>query len=799
MDFLEDIKEETLLIVPNVLKEKVLKKINSLDRMLNVKIVSLNDLKKIIYFDYDNNAVLYLMSKFNYKYEVAKNYIDNMYFIEDKVYHSKKLKTLLELKKELEENKFLIHDNYFINYYKNKKVKVFGYDYLDKFNSKLLCNFNDVSIVKKKEYDKVNTFFEFDTLEEELIFVINKIVELINRGVPLNKIYLTGVSSEYNNEIIKLFNMYNIPIDLSNTTNLLTISMVKDAIDILKVELSFDVTLEKLRERYDLKDENILKIYYRLVAIFNNYNVLDYSFDKIIEALEYEVRSTLINKDKYDSSIAISSLKDNYFYDDEYVFVIGANQGNIPFIYKDEEFISDNLKNEVDIESTSLINDIEKKSVLRGISAIKNLVITYKLHHMDDEFYPSSLLGLDGFCKGDRTSDSLLTNSETYSKIKLAEMLDDLIKYGIKNPLLELYFSTFEISYMKYNNKFSGIFPSSLKQFIGNKLVLSYSNIDTFYKCNFRFYLDNILKLNKYEENFNTLIGSLFHYVLSQLYKENFDLDTAYNYYLKDRVFSSKEQFFLNKLKKELIIICDRIKEFNQMTGLTNVFTEKVISIEKSKEINVIFKGIVDKIMYKDFHGKTLVSVIDYKTGFTDIDIYNSVYGIGMQLIIYLYLISKSGLFSDYEFVGFYLQRILSGEVNIEKDKSYIDIKNNNLKLYGYSTTDTELLEKFDLTYENSEFIMSMKYGKNGFYRYSKVLSKEEMDSLIDLVDRKIDYARDTIIEADFAINPKKLSDDKEVTGCKYCHYRDICFRKNEDIVILNRYNNLSFLSEEVI
>lgn len=799
MDFLEDIKEETLLIVPNVLKEKVLKKINSLDRMLNVKIVSLNDLKKIIYFDYDNNAVLYLMSKFNYKYEVAKNYIDNMYFIEDKVYHSKKLKTLLELKKELEENKLLIHDNYFINYYKNKKVKVFGYDYLDKFNSKLLCNFNDVSIVKKKEYDKVNTFFEFDTLEEELIFVINKIVELINRGVPLNKIYLTGVSSEYNNEIIKLFNMYNIPIDLSNTTNLLTISMVKDAIDILKVELSFDVTLEKLRERYDLKDENILKIYYRLVAIFNNYNVLDYSFDKIIEALEYEVRSTLINKDKYDSSIAISSLKDNYFYDDEYVFVIGANQGNIPFIYKDEEFISDNLKNEVDIESTSLINDIEKKSVLRGISAIKNLVITYKLHHMDDEFYPSSLLGLDGFCKGDRTSDSLLTNSETYSKIKLAEMLDDLIKYGIKNPLLELYFSTFEISYMKYNNKFSGIFPSSLKQFIGNKLVLSYSNIDTFYKCNFRFYLDNILKLNKYEENFNTLIGSLFHYVLSQLYKENFDLDTAYNYYLKDRVFSSKEQFFLNKLKKELIIICDRIKEFNQMTGLTNVFTEKVISIEKSKEINVIFKGIVDKIMYKDFHGKTLVSVIDYKTGFTDIDIYNSVYGIGMQLIIYLYLISKSGLFSDYEFVGFYLQRILSGEVNIEKDKSYIDIKNNNLKLYGYSTTDTELLEKFDLTYENSEFIMSMKYGKNGFYRYSKVLSKEEMDSLIDLVDRKIDYARDTIIEADFAINPKKLSDDKEVTGCKYCHYRDICFRKNEDIVILNRYNNLSFLSEEVI
>ena len=38
--------------------------------------------------------------------------------------------------------------------------------------------------------------------------------------------------------------------------------------------------------------------------------------------------------------------------------------------------------------------------------------------------------------------------------------------------------------------------------------------------------------------------------------------------------------------------------------------------------------------MYKKYDDKTLVSIIDYKTGNTDIDIYNSVYGIGMQLIV---------------------------------------------------------------------------------------------------------------------------------------------------------------------
>ena len=83
----------------------------------------------------------------------------------------------------------------------------------------------------------------------------------------------------------------------------------------------------------------------------------------------------------------------------------------------------------------------------------------------------------------------------------------------------------------------------------------------------------------------------------------------------------------------------------------------------------VHFKGFIDKIMYKEYDGKTLLAIIDYKTGSADIDINNAVYGIGMQLIIYLYLISKSDLFDNYSCVGFYLQRILSGEVNIEKDK----------------------------------------------------------------------------------------------------------------------------------
>lgn len=100
------------------------------------------------------------------------------------------------------------------------------------------------------------------------------------------------------------------------------------------------------------------------------------------------------------------------------------------------------------------------------------------------------------------------------------------------------------------------------------------------------------------------------------------------------------------------------------------------------------------------------------------------------------------------------------------------------------------------MTYENSVYIKSMKTTKNGFSTYSKVIDEDTMKRLSQLVDKKIDIARDKILNANFEINPKWISDDKEITGCKFCKYKDICNRKNEDIVNLKKYKDLSFLKE---
>lgn len=165
-----------------------------------------------------------------------------------------------------------------------------------------------------------------------------------------------------------------------------------------------------------------------------------------------------------------------------------------------------------------------------------------------------------------------------------------------------------------------------------------------------------------------------------------------------------------------------------------------------------------------------------------------------MQLPIYLYFAKRSDLFPNMEIVGFYLQKIINKDMKVVKDKTLDELKENALKLVGYSIDDEELLEKFDFTYQDSAMISGLKKKKEGFYAYSKVLNNKQIDMIDKLVDDNINKAVNNILEGNFNINPKKI--DKDNIGCEFCSYRDICYKKEEDIVELPKHQNLDFLSE---
>ncbi len=785
MDFLNKLNN-CILITPSNLKTKVLEYINSIDRLINIKIISFTDLKKELLFDYDDNTILYLVDKYNYNIDVAKELIDNIYYIENKTYKSDKLNKLVLLKKELEDNNLLIKNDISID--KNTDVYVFGYDYINKFNNKLLSYYNNVKVIDKNIKKNNNKVYKLNTLEDELLFVIDKIIELLNSNVPINKINLVNINDDYNGYIIKYFKMFNIPVNISNNTSLISTIIGKEIINHLEETKDINGTLEYLNNKYIIDTDLKQNIYNSIFNIFNKYSYLEYDINTKIIAIKDDFSKKKISKEVI--GINITSIKDNYFFDDEYVFFLNLSEGVVPIIHSDEDYITDNLKGELGLDTTKELNVKEKESLLKNINSINNITMSYKENYNGDKYYLSNIANNFEILSYDR--NMLVSYSNLYSKIRLGSLIDDLIKYDTKSNELNILYNNISIPYREFNNDYKTVDKKLIKDKI-NKLSLSYTTLNTYNLCSFRYYLDNVLKVNSFTSSFDTLVGELFHFILSKSYEDNFDFETEYINFLKDKELTTKDKFYLNKLKKELELVLEYLKEFNNNTGLTNTLREKKIEIDHD---NYIFKGIIDKIMYKDYDGQTLVSIIDYKTGSASFDINNSYYGLDMQLPIYLYLLKESKLFPNYKVVGLYLERILNSEVNIDKSKTYKEIKFDNLKLNGISTDDTLSLERFDPTYVDSNYIKSMKYGNNGFYKYCKVLTDEEFDSLTKLTEKRIEEAVNNIYDSNFSINPKKFDIDKEVTGCAFCKYKDICFRKNEDIVEIEKLKDLSFLKE---
>ena len=308
---------------------------------------------------------------------------------------------------------------------------------------------------------------------------------------------------------------------------------------------------------------------------------------------------------------------------------------------------------------------------------------------------------------------------------------------------------------------------------------MSYSSINNYYHCSFRYYIENILKLNIYEESFKQFIGNLFHFVLSHVYDKDFDFEYYFNSYIKDKELSKKELFYLKDLKLELCDVIKVIKYQYSLTGLTNVLLEQTITINYDDKCSLV--GIIDKIMFKEKDNDTYISIIDYKTGNPSINISNLKYGLDMQLPIYVYLTLNSNLFKNPKIIGFYLEQIIHEKSGYTKDleKSTID----NLKLQGYTINDEYLVSMFDSSYENSEMIKSMKTTKSGFSYYSKVLSESEILEIANLVEEKIKNAFNEILQGNFSINPKVINGEN--IGCKFCKYQDLCFKTGKDLVYL--------------
>ena len=768
---MEKLENNMLVICPNEEKVKILHSLEQQNKLYNIKFMTKQEYLNNYFFTYQDNAILYLMKKYHYKVDVCKVYLKYLYVIdENKIYQNKKINFLQKLKKELIQENLLEYNPAFKEYLKNKKKVVLNYPKLDLYEKKALE-------VEKKEpvEEKELTVTEYKTMEEEVNGVALKIISLIKKNVDINKIYLTNVTSDYFYTIDRIFSYYHIPINLPRKTPIYGTKIVKDYLK--------DETL-------NLEQDN--KITKKLVSILNSLVSIKDDSKEYHDLLLSKIKSATLSSEEYQDAIQVKDLDQEDFFNDEYVFVLGMNQDNLPKLEKDTDYISDKDKKELDLYTTDEKNKQAKNSLIETLYKIKNLYLSYKLQTPFQSMYPSSIIEEYKIKVVEPEQDNY-SHSNLYNELRLGSKLDTYNRYKEVSPMLKELFTHYNIPYQTYDNSFKGINYDTYLENLPYPLKLSYTSINSYNECKFKYYLNYVLKINTYEDTFAAFIGSLYHKIL-QLYKyPNFNFEESYQKYLEKRELSLKEKVLLVRLKKELLELLEQEKRQDLILGYNDELHEQRIEIPLKKDIEVIFTGTIDKIMYYKKVEDTYFTIIDYKSGTVDTRLEKLKYGLSMQLPVYLFLINNSKVFDNPIFTGIYYQNILFNYPSFDK-KPIEDIKKERIKLQGYSTDDLSILSRFDPTYENSEVIKSMKYTDKGFSRFSKVLSDSDVYHIITYTKKEIIKDMNDILQGDFKINPK-IYDGKNIS-CEYCNFKDICYKSQKDVVYLDKVTDLSFLDE---
>ncbi len=775
--------DNSIIITDSVSKSSVITYLSSLDKLLNIRVMTYKELLDNYYFKYDEKAIYYLMHKYHFKYDVALVYLSNMYYI-DQRYNNQKFEIIYDLKEELMANNLLNINVSFKEYLQGKKIVFYNIDYVPNIIRKII---NCYDFVLDKCHNVKRYIYEFKSLDDEVYFVATEIADMLKSGMDINKLYLTNLNEEYRLIIKRLFGLFNIPVLLNDSHSIYSTRL--GSLFLKKYDSDIKRTLVELQEEMVQSE---VPIYNSIVNICNKYVWCD-DYLEILDLIIHDLKNTKLEVDN-----KINCVHELTFgtpvNDDDYVFLLGFNQGSIPIIYKNEDYFSDKDKELIGIETSVMNNVNERKHVINTIKRYNNLIISYKLKTLTDVFNVSNINDELAYeiVKKEEVS---FNYSHKYNQLKLGAYLDLYNKYGIINHNLSLLYNNYpHTEYRTYDNQFTFIDKEKLYKYLDNKLLLSYSSLDNYNRCGFRYYINNILKLNVFEENFVQVVGNLFHYVLSKAFMPDFDYDECFDHYI-DKELSYKEQFFIKKMKEELRFIITVIKEHEQYTMLNDELYEEKVYVNLEGNITVTFMGVIDKLKYKKIGDKYIVAIVDYKTGNPNLNLNNVIYGIEMQLPIYIFLAKHHPRFDNIEVAGFYLQKILHNEISNDHKHTYLEQKKKNLLLQGYSTSNIDILEKLDSSYNDSKMIKGLKTSAKGFYAYSKILSGSQMDKLSSLVEENIKKTARDILNAYFTINPKRIGDEN--IGCAYCTYKDLCFYKEKDIINLKEYRNLEFLGGE--
>ena len=360
-------------------------------------------------------------------------------------------------------------------------------------------------------------------------------------------------------------------------------------------------------------------------------------------------------------------------------------------------------------------------------------------------------------------------------------------------------------------------------QLFGKNKRISASQIEKYNKCRFSYFCNYGLKLRERRKATLDAIeyGNLVHYLLENMlieYKENdyrkFDddqlsalLDELVDRYMeevlggvKDKTERFKVMYarakencgkLLGRMGEELALSDFRPVDFELNVGKNNAAEKKTdkdlegYSVKDSEGNTVTVRGVIDRVDLMKKNGKDFIRIVDYKTGTKEFRISDILYGINMQMLIYLSAIAKNGKerYGD-EIVPsgiLYMPSMyptVSAEPNDSDDKIEKE-HDKDLKMNGMILNDPDVYLGMDTAVSGRFVPIKLKKDGGVDSNSQKVLiTPSQLKMVFERVDKQIALMSDELNKGRIEAVPVAENDSEDNRICGYCPYKAVCARE---------------------
>ena len=354
--------------------------------------------------------------------------------------------------------------------------------------------------------------------------------------------------------------------------------------------------------------------------------------------------------------------------------------------------------------------------------------------------------------------------------------------------------------------------PESAKKLYGDKITMTASRVDKYKSCKYAYFLQYGLKAKpRMKAEFDaSVIGTFVHYILENVTRD-IEASCGFKNINDDECIKLTKKYVDLFVTKELGEMQDKTARFkylfeslcdNTVSVVLNMINElkksdfRPLDFEldfsdngdispynvTSNDAQLFVRGVVDRVDGWVHDGKLYVRVVDYKTGTKTFNLSDIWYGMGLQMLIYLFALKAMGKERyGMEIVPAGVLYAPAKEVLLSESRHVSDAeleKNRlkNLRRSGLILADDEVIEAMENG--DDKIYLPLKKSKEGTYTGDSLATAENLGLLAKHIDEILVDISKEIFNGNVSADPYYRS--QVDNSCMYCDYFHACHYSEE-------------------